>query len=492
MPATDPYNANKPAPRRKYPDGYQPQSVPAALMPPEVAARVGAMAPGAAASAPAAENTGGGGGWGGPDGPTPQSVDFGDLARRGLDVAKTALNPDPFIDKVSGITPAPAAAVAPAAPAAELDPNAYRMGPQQGEYAAPEGVTKRGDGIFAGKGVHGEQAFSDSAFAPQFAGVAGASAQGRKDYAKQFQKDRPMQNASDYTFQRAREAEIQAAGDDYKAYVAAGSPRTKDGRGLSEYDFIQRRQQNALANFLDSDEGGGRDGSNALNRRASGYAPGADAKAAQDLALGAAKGTIDVEKGTLDIEDRVRKRGDEAIAAGAERYKAEPVAMARKYGNFGLTVDEAAALDFAQTEADAQGPDFFNTPAGRLARGAMSKIANKLNNDRTDSVSKAVGDARGVTDGNRADIAEFEFTRKRGLLRDSDYELAGPEFDKTDPAAERRPDSPENADRRRTRVGGRELFDSPEASFYNDEGFGSLLQKIKAADRIRAERDKKK
>lgn len=393
----------------------------------------------------------------------------------------------------SGFSAAPIVSSTPptgaTAPAPPSDPNAL-----------PEGVTRRTDNFFEGKGTHGEPVYSDTAYAPQFAGVAGATGADQERFKNGYAGARGGGNMATEAdaFEMARKGELERAGADYKAYVAAGSPRTKDGRGLTEYDFLQNQRQAGLDRFLDSNAGGEgsrqSDRSDLFGRRGGPVdAEGnllKNAKTEQEIALEAAKGGIEVQKGSLDIADRLRKRGDEAIAAGVAKYKENPIAMAKKYGATGLTPEEASALDFAMTEADAQGADFFDTPAGRLARGAMSKIGNSFLNNRSDS-EYGFGSKRGVTDGNPADIAQFEFTRNRDWTRSSDYNLRGPAFSKSDPSAQAAPSGPDDVERRTTRVGGRNLFDSPEASFYNDEGFGSLLQKIKSADRIKAERNKK-
>ena len=389
----------------------------------------------------------------------------------------------------------PAADLAPSAPSAPMtfDPSAVIAGPQQSD-GLPTGVSRRGDGIFEGRGAHGERAFADSGYAPQFAGVAGASPEAQRVYAYRFQQDRPLKNASGYDFQRARDAEIQAAGEDYKRYVAAGSPRTQDGRGLSEYDFLQRRQRNGLENFLDSEAGGSgtrasdRDGTSGGGR---GRNPLSDAKTAQDIALGAAEGAISVEKGSLDVADRLRKRGDEAIAEGMKKYEGNPGVVARRYGA-GVTPAEAAALDYAQTAIDAEGEDFLATPAGRAARAAAGKIAAREYNNRKYFESK-----RGLltTEGlAQADPTQFSFKRNDSSFDPYEFTIEGPTFDRADKEGKRMvaEDDP-NAERYPAQVGRRGLSggrDAPE--FISEQGLGAFISKLKIADKRKAERDKKK
>lgn len=492
----DPSNAVdplKPRPRRNYPAGYTspvapaPLPVPPPALPapvdgaytgrgsPDFVARRSVYTPGPGeASAPLA-----------PPPPPPTVVD-----------GRVSAPPAPPVSVVDAQYES--APVRTEAQAREYN-NAQALEAQAAEAKNyPQGVTKRGDGFFTGVGAKGEPVYSDTAYAPQFAGVANASADARAGFDSKYLESRDYANGGKSNistdadiYQKAREAEIKAAGEDYKKYVAAGSPRTVDGRGLSEYDFIQRRQRNSLENFLDSDGGGGRDGGDALNRRGAGGNPLSNAKTAQDIALDAAKGTIDVEKGSLDVEDRLRKRGDDAIAAGAKKYEENPTAALRKYGP-GISPAEAAALDYAQTAIDAEGEDFLATPAGRAARAAAGKIAAREYNNRKYFESKrGLLTTKGLA---QADPAQFSFKRNDDVFAPDDFTIEGPTFDRTDKEGKRMvaEDDP-NAERYPAQVGRRGLSggrDAPE--FISEQGLGSFISKIKIADKRKAERDKKK
>jgi len=332
----------------------------------------------------------------------------------------------------------PAADLAPSAPSAPMtfDPSAVIAGPQQSD-GLPTGVSRRGDGIFEGRGAHGERAFADSGYAPQFAGVAGASPEAQRVYAYRFQQDRPLKNASGYDFQRARDAEIQAAGEDYKRYVAAGSPRTQDGRGLSEYDFLQRRQRNSLENFLDSEAGGS--GSRASDRggllSGAGRRDGAqaDAIAANDALLKTAQGKQGIEKGDIEINKLANERADAQFGELSKRYTENPD-LARQFGP-GVSPSDAAAAELAMNMTLSQ-TDPLSTEVGRRGVAILERIAGQTNADRPIFAGRA-GD---FPAGSAPAALENYSVGKRGLgarlinklTGDPDFVLQSPAFDKRD------------------------------------------------------------
>lgn len=432
MAAIDPYNYNKPQPRRRYPEGYvspvapAPLPVPAPALPapvdgaytgrgsPDFVARRSVYTPGPGeASAPLA-----------PPPPPPTVVD-----------GRVSAPPAPPVSVVDAQYES--APVRTEAQAREYN-NAQALEAQAAEAKNyPQGVSRRGDGIFEGKGSQGERAFSDSAYAPQFAGVAGASPEAQKVYANRFQQDRPVQNASDYEFQRAREAEIKAAGEDYKKYVAAGSPRTGDGRGLNESDFIQRRRRLSLEDFLGSEAGGS--GSRAsdrggllsgVGRRDGGQA---DAIAANTALLETAKGKQGLEKGDIEIDKLANERADTQFGELSKRYTENPD-LARQFGP-GVSPSDAAAAELAMNMTLSQ-TDPLSTEVGRRGVAILERIAGQTNADRSIFAGRdgdfPVGSAPAALENYSVDKRGLGARLINKLTGDPDFVLQSPAFDKRD------------------------------------------------------------
>lgn len=297
--------------------------------------------------------------------------------------------------------------------------------------ALPEGVTKRADNYFEGKGVHGEPVYSDTAFAPQFASVAGATGADQERFKNGYAGARGGGNMATEAdaYEMARKAELTRAGEDYKAYVAAGSPRTKDGRSLSEYDFLQNQRQVGLEGFLDSNVGGqgrGRSDRSDLFGRRTSSDPKRDPEQADQIAAAEAQQSLAI--GDVKVDEAVNKRADETYQATLEGFKANPRQLRENFGD-DVTPEDAAALEYFLNAADSK----EDPRKSRVGQRGIAVFRRKLID---------ANNTRGVFDGKRGTVGygaegsqleNFDLGTPRSYVWGNDTNtLQGPAFDKRD------------------------------------------------------------
>lgn len=348
----------------------------------------------------------------------------------------------------------------------------------------PEGVSKRSDGLFESKGNFGERAFSDSAYAPQFAGVAGASPEKRAAYDVRFGQDRSKGNiATDAdAFEVQRRAELQRAGEDYKAYVAAGSPRGADGRGLTEYDFLQNQRQNSLGGFLEGNvdrRGGGRIAGSLGGR---GSDNGRDPQQADFIAANEALGNDVKTKQSIALQDEaineaVQGRPDKLLASFEDQYTKDPDLAKRTYGA-GATPRQAALIDAAKALAR-RDIDPRTVDAGKEGVAIYARLVNDYYNNKRGLFDSGRGKTEGTPSLSGFEVQKRDLGFFGKLFGKDPYEIQGPAYDRRSEGSTLAPIDPNDPNAERTRVG----YD-PSAPGFGDDDV-EFLQRIKEFDKKR-------